>query len=394
MAGHRYSLEQINDQLVQQLSAVVARYAPARPGSYTDKGVYFTLNPGRHDRSVGSFCVRMAGTKRGRWNDYATGQYGDLLDLIALACGTDASGAIREARAFLGLAEDTPEARRRRDELAERLRIEREAGDRAEEARREKGRQRAAGLWLSGQEAIAGTPVENYLRGRAIDLRALGAAPRALRYHPDCTYYHWEDDAETGEIFEIRERRPAMLAAICGLDGRIMACHRTWLERGPDGGWRKARIASPRTGAPLPIKKVLGDFAGGAIRLGNGLGPRGGKGARLAECPPDTRVYLAEGIETALSARVLRPEARVLAAVSLANMGQVELPANVAEVVLITDHDSHPQAQAQLGRAIAAHRAAGRRVRGWRSPVEGEDLNDALMRVQQEGERQDDEASQ
>lgn len=387
-ARQSYSLEQIKDMLLAQIDGVVHRYAPPAPGSYTDKGVYFTLNPGRADRSVGSFCIRLTGPKAGRWNDYAMGgkdAHGDLIDLIRLSCGLSASDAIREARAFLGLQHETPELRRSREDAAARMKARRQAEERAQKDRAERRRAAARGLWLSAQEAIAGTPVEAYLAGRAIDLRALGHQPRALRYHAECQYAHSETDPETGEVFEIKAAMPAMLAAICDARGEIVACHRTYLAIGSDGRWRKALIPSPRTGEALPVKKVLGDFKGAAIRLGNGIGPRGGKAARLAECPPGSRVYIAEGIETALSARILRPEARVLAAVSLSNMGAVELPANVAEVVLITDGDTHPQAREALDRAIRAHAAKGRTVRTWASDRPGEDLNDALQRAMNKG---------
>lgn len=382
--SHRYSLGEIKDMLLAQIGAVVDRYAPPATGSYTDKGVYFTLNPGRADRSVGSFCIRVSGPKAGRWNDYATGQHGDLIDLIALSCNLSPPDAIREARAFLGLAQDTPELRQARDKAAAQAKARRQAEEAAQADRAERKRAAAQAIWLSAVPSIADTPVEAYLAGRAIDLRALGHQPRALRFAPACRYWHREDDPETGEVFELQRDLPAMVAAICDHHGETIACHRTWLAPRPGGGWGKAVIHSPRTGHPLPVKKVLGDFKGGAIRLGNGIGPKGGKGAPLAQCPPGSRVYIAEGIETALSARVLRPDIRVLAAVSLANMGQIKLPDAVAEVVLITDSDSHPQAVAQLDRAIAAHTARGRKVRIWASGRPGEDLNDALMRAKRE----------
>lgn len=386
-ARQTYSLEQIKDMLTAQADSVAQRYAPPASGSYTDKGVYFTLNPGRADRSVGSFCIRVSGPKAGRWNDYANGTHGDLIDLIALSLGLSASDAIREARAFLGLEHETPELRRARDAAAAAQKARRQDEERRQKDEAARRRKRAEALWLSAQDQIAGTPVELYLRGRGIDLRALGHQPRAIRYHAACRFFHREDDPETGEVFEVNLPLPAMVTAIVDGSGALMAAHRTYLGLRPDGRWGKAEIANPRNGAILPPKKVYGDFKGGCIRLGNGIGPRGGYAGRLADCPPGTRVYIAEGIETALSARVLRPEARVLAAVSLANMGQIVLPANVAEVVLITDRDDHPQAVAQLERAIAAHAAQGRLVMTWASDRPGEDLNDALMRVRNEQEQ-------
>ncbi|HMO07046.1 MAG TPA: toprim domain-containing protein [Paracoccaceae bacterium] len=375
------TIDDIKDRLLAQIDTVVHRYAPPAPGSYTRQGLYFTLNPGRADRSVGSFAVHMGGPKAGRWNDYATGDHGDIIDLIRLALGCDAAQAIREARALLGLDHESPEVTRERERAAQDARRRRAAAEAAEAEARARAQSRAAALWLSAREGLRGTPAELYLRERrGIDLAVIGRQPGALRYHPAVTYADEVTDPETGEITDRYRRMPAMLAAIVR-GGRIVACHRTYLALAPDGRWDKA---------PVPdAKKVLAPgWSGGCVRLSTGLGPRGGKASRLSECPPGSRVYIAEGIETGLSAVVLRPEARVVAAVSLSNMGAVELPANVAEVVLIADDGpaAHPQAAAALDRAVAAHAAAGRRVRLWRSDVPGEDLNDALRRVQRERE--------
>ncbi|MES2667912.1 MAG: toprim domain-containing protein [Pseudomonadota bacterium] len=385
MTRQQYTIDQIKDLLLAQIGEVAQRYAPPASGSYTDGHLYFTLNPGRADRSVGSFCIHLTGPKAGRWYDYASDpRGGDLLDLIGMSLQLSASDAIREARAFLGLQHETPELVRARAEAAERARANRaEAERRTRDDKRRKAKQ-AQAIWLSAEARIAGTPVEHYLKGRGIDLRALGHQPGALRYLAECFYTH--TDAETGEVTEAR--LPAMVAAIANGKGDTIALHRTYLAIGPGGIWTKARLPAP--------KKVLGDFRGGRISLSSGTGARGGKAGSLNACPPGTRVYIAEGIETALSAVVLRPEARVLAAVSLGNMGQVELPANVAEVVIIADADEgNPQAAAAFKAAIAAHVAKGRTVRVWRSDVPGEDFNDALQRVlrEQATEPQDQGAS-
>jgi len=86
------SIEDIKDRLLDRLDAVISAYAPAANGSHTTHGRFFTLNPGRADRSVGSFCITVSGMKAGRWNDYATGEHGDVLDLIRLSCNTDGAG--------------------------------------------------------------------------------------------------------------------------------------------------------------------------------------------------------------------------------------------------------------------------------------------------------------
>lgn len=375
-----YSIDQIKGMLLDRIESVLAQYAPATVGAYRDKGKYFTLNPGRVDRSVGSFVVYL---NSGRWQDFASGERGDLIDLIRLRLGISPGEALAEARSFLGLQNETPEQKAKREEAEAKAKERRKQSEAAAAAQVERERSWAQALWLSGQH-IPGTPVEQYLLGRGIDLRSLGFAPGSLRYHPECQFRHTEVDPETGEVFEVKLKLPAMLAAMVDGRGKFVACHRTYLQRGARGGWEKAHIPNPRDPSlkPLKVKKVFGQKCDGtSIRISSGTGPRGGKAARLSECPPGTVVYVAEGIENALSAVILKPGIRALAAYSLSNLGSLELPANVAEVVLITDHDTNDDARRALARAIAAHQKAGRRVRTWTSDVPGEDMNDALMRA-------------
>lgn len=367
MTRQTYSLDEIKGLLLAQRHAVARHYAPAAPGSYTDGGQYWTLNPGRADNSVGSFVVTLEGAKAGRWNDYATGDHGDLIDLIALSLGCTLSEAVREARSWLGLAHDSPEDAARRKAAAERaLRLAAEARAKDAEAK-ERRRRGALALWLSGEEKIRGTPVEFYLRDtRCIDLARLGRQPGALRYHPAVRYRHL--DRKTGEVWD--GEYPAMLAIVNDGQGRAVACHRTWLAPDGRGGWDKA---------PVPkAKKVLGDYAGGSIHLWRGIGPRGGAGKPLSDAPDGSAVWISEGIEDALSAAILLPEARVIAAISLSNFGGVALPPAIAEVTLIADNDPKPEQQAALAQAVAAHSRAGRTVRVWQNHEGGKDLNDAL----------------
>ncbi len=365
---HTYSIGQIKEMLTDRVQEVAQCYAPPARGSYTDKGVYFTLNPGRADKSVGSFHITFTGAYAGRFHDHATGQDGDMLDLIRLAQGCDLPAALREARAFLGLETESPDVRRQRQKALEAGRARRAEAERQQRADRANRRRAAHAMWLSGQERIAGTPVEMYLRDRrGIDLSALGRQPRVLRYHPQC--YWREDDPETGEVCE--GHGPAMLALVTDAAGQARACHRTYLAiDGRDGRWNKAPLKTS--------KKVLGDFRGAAINLWRGIGPRGGKPAPLSRAPAGSHVFIAEGIEDALSCVVMLPEKRVLAAVSLGNLGQVRLPDTITTVTLIADNDEGDQARAVLQRAIEAHAAAGREVRVHRPGAGHKDLNDEL----------------
>ena len=385
-ARQTYSIEEIKELLIARMGEFAYHYAPPAKGNYEDKGKYFTLNPGRADKSVGSFCIHVSGRKAGKWEDFATGQHGDAFDLIGLRLGlSQMVDQLREARHFLGLSTSSPEEARQREVAIAASRARRAEAEAQAKRDQDKASRRAEAMYLSAEPQIAGTPVDFYLKERGIDLATIGHQPRALRYQAKC-HYHFEDKS-TGEVIEFDG--PAMVAAMTNLQGRTVAVHRTWLAIGPDGRWGKVKIPHPsQEGQFLPAKKVFAWGDGCAIRLASGLGPNGGKGAPLNRCPPGTRVYIAEGIETALTARILRPDARVLAAYSLSNMGKVGLPPEVTEVVLIADHDLAAQAQEQLDAAIAAHRKAGRIVRIWKSDRPGEDLNDALMRALAEEQKE------
>ncbi|MCI1439831.1 MAG: toprim domain-containing protein [Acetobacter peroxydans] len=291
----------------------------------------------------GSMAVHLHGAKAGRWGDFATGETGDALDLVAAVLTRgNASEAYRWAVNYLGLRNMGAVATRRAEVVQKQQ---------AEPAESDEKRQKAAlGMWLGAQPDVRGTPVEAYLAARGINLSALAAVPRALRFAPG-HYCH-----------EVKRRLPAMLAAITSLDGVHIATHQTWLAC--DGGvWRKAPLQAP--------KKIRGAFLGGAIRL-----QRGASGKTLKDSPAGEVIAIGEGIETCLSVALACPEIRVLAAASLGNMASIQLPAQAQSVTLLADNDTNPQAQRGLRRAVDAHMAAGRAVGVARSP-KGKDFNDA-----------------
>ncbi len=310
-----------------------------------------------------SLAARLHGDRVGVWSDFSTGEAGDALDLVAqVRCGGDRGEAMRWARAWLGeappacvpqgAARPAPAAPAPAHAAAIGTAIG-TAGDPEREARR----RRAVALFLAAPEGIAGTPVADYLAGRAIDLAELRRAPRCLRFHPAVFC------REAGGVL------PAMLAAITDAEGQHVATHRTWLAPAGPGAWRKAALRDP--------KMTLGSYAGGAVRVW-----RGASGKPMRDALPGEPVAIAEGIETALSVAVACPELRVLAAVSLANMGRIMLPAGLGVVILCADNDGASGARAALERAAVRLVAEGRAVRVARSPI-GKDFNDALRAERQ-----------
>lgn len=303
-----------------------------------------------------SLSVCLSGTKAGVWKDFASNQSGDALDLVAaVIAGGDRGQALCWSRAWLGLEAWTPQSREQvaagptPEQLAERAQRDARTAEAVRQAQ-----QAALKMWLAAPASLAGSPAAGYLAARGIDLARLGRQPSALRCHPSL----WNTEAS--------RHYPALVAAISGADGVHVATHRTWLQRDGDGVWRKAPLEMP--------KKVLGAMAGGSIRI-----QRGGSGRALAAAPDGDTVAIAEGIETALSVAIACPELRVLSSVSLGNMAAIALPAAIATVVLCADHDTKPQPQAALARAVERYKDEGRAVRVARPSRPGADWNDVLL---------------
>ncbi len=293
-----------------------------------------------------SLAVHLFGSRAGVWSDFASGEAGDALDLVAaVRSGRNMRDAMAWARAWLGRPEQAAPARVVPSGRAP-------TGPDDDQAER---RRKALALFLAAPEGIACTPVALYLAGRGIDLAELGRAPRALRFHTDA----W--------CGEVRQGLPAMLAAITNGAGEHVATHRTWLAQDAAGQWRKAALQEP--------KKTLGSYAGGFIPL-----QRGASGKPMRTAPEGEAVAIAEGIETALSVALACPELRVIAAVSLGNMARIVLPAAVRTVIVCADNDGaeNDSAARALAGAVAAFGKGGRRVRLARPPV-GKDFNDTLQ---------------
>ncbi|OYW47931.1 MAG: hypothetical protein B7Y36_08335 [Novosphingobium sp. 28-62-57] len=304
-----------------------------------------------------SLVLQLRGTKQGTWRDYAGTDYGDMLDLIQQTQGLDKKGAVSWAKDRLGIVDAwTPAAVRSDPEAMARKAAELAAMQRQRDedaaAEREVRVRRARGLYLSGVD-IAGTPAAAYLRGRAIDLRDGQEWPGCLRYHAEV----WNKDE--------RCKIPAMLAPIYTADGQLVAVHRTYLQICRQRGWAKIDGKN--------AKKVLGAMWGGFVPIN-----KGASGKSMAKMPEGEPVYVTEGIEDALVVRMIKPELRVIAAVSLGNIGAIVLPENARRIVIVADRDEKPKAIEALERSIAQQQARGMDVRLVMPPAPFKDVNDWL----------------
>ena len=335
----------------QRLRDQVASLGPHLLPNARRDGHY--LKVGSIDGEPGqSLVIELSGSKQGKWRDYAADSHGDMLDLIEHTQGlADKRSAVAWAKDWLGIEDDfTPGApvQLSAEEKAKRAEV---ARARAQRQQDEMERERIAkirgarSLYLSGEMQVMRTPVDFYLRGRMLRPDPYEAGPEAggkwpgvLRYHPDIY------------CKEARVKVPAMLAAIYLADGSHVATHRTFLRNDPEKGWSKLDVTQP--------KKVLGPMGGGFIPIN-----KGSSGKPMSAMPDGEPVYVTEGIEDALVVRMMKPEARIIAAVSLGNMGAVILPPAVRRLVVVTDRDDgNEQAQDALERSIGRQQSRGLEV--------------------------------
>jgi hypothetical protein len=241
-----------------------------------------------------SLFVRLTGPvhgqgARGKWQDAATGEHGDLLDLLAAREGhRGLAETLAEARRFLGnpdvtagdgYACGTPFIKR---------------ADTSAIARR---------IWDEGKP-LPGTLAETYL-----SLRHLAPAyPADLRFHLALEYR----DHVTGEI----AFHPALLAAVRDASGGLRGIQRCWLA--PNG--RKAILDDPR--------RSLGHIHGHGVWLRHDDREH-----------PSGALLIGEGVETVLSLAAFVPSGGLVAALSASHLVGFILPGWLRHLLIARDSD-------------------------------------------------------
>jgi hypothetical protein len=233
--------------------------------------------------------------------DAATGEHGDLLDLIAMNRRLDRMRDVfAEARLFLSLPCPNPKSRRQLPQAPT-------------------GSPESARRLFAMAQPLSGTIAEAYLRRRGITaLHGLGA----LRFHTRC-YYRPDRDAPT-------ETWPALIAAVTDLAGMITGAHRTWLD---PSGHDKAPVDTPR--------RAMGHLLGNGVRFG---------------IVHDV-MAAGEGIETMLSLRSALPTMPLVAALSANHLAALLFPATLRRLYVAQDRD--PAGDAVMVTLTERARAAG-----------------------------------
>lgn len=280
---------ELSQRLAQCAQAVCRHYLPAgrREGRYWMVGDV-AGTPGR------SLYVRLFETERGaigNWVDAATGEHGDLIDLIRLNKRHGRlADTIEEAERFLSLRPSTSDDTGPAATLAKPVRA---------------GSPTAARRLFAVSKPLTGSLAVTYLRSRGIT--RVSDLP-ALRFHPRC-YYRPNDNDLPGTP----EALPALIAAVTDSDGVQTGTHRTWLD--PSGSM-KAQVASPR--------RAMGNILGNAVRFGTA----------------DNVLIAGEGLETLLSLREVMPTMPMAAATSSAHLSAMQFPPRLQRLYVACDRDA------------------------------------------------------
>lgn len=330
-----------------------------------------------HDEKSGSFTVN---PDKGFYHCFGCGAHGDVIGFYMQHHQVGFREALLALAQLAGMA--VPEAARLQARPKQDLKRiapaptpRPVAASDAELADRDRKLAHIKAIWRQCLPAD-GTAVEAYLRGRGIDLDALGGVPRSLRFHPEMRHIHPKSGAVSFW--------PAMVGAAQALNGDIVGIHRTYLSF-PDAAGHVGKAPADRV---PKAKLVLGQCMQAAVRL----------------APVATHLGVSEGIENGLIVMAeLRRDGEdlaVWAAMTLGNIGgggapgrrsrphpldparrlQTEfpdparpgilLPPLVKRVTVLGDGDSDPYTtRAIVNRGVRRWQAEGREVQAvWAPP--------------------------
>ncbi len=199
----------------------------------------------------------------------------------------------------------------------------------------------ALGIFRASTTITANDPAGRYLTGRGCILP------------PDDSHLRWVD----GHHHPCGYVGPALIAlATNSITGEPQTLHRTWID--PTCSGQKAPIDKPRL-------------------LFGGL-PKAGAVVRLW---PDAEVTdglaVGEGIETCLvAAQGFTP---IWSTLDAGNLAAFPILPGIEALMIIADHD--PAGLKAAEQCARRWHEAGREVRGWCSPIKGEDAADFLARA-------------
>ncbi len=265
-----------------------------RQGSYWQVGD----TSGAVGRSLVIRLHAQDGRKAGRWTDYATGEFGDLIDLLHAKLGSRSlHETLLEAQHFLGNA-PLPEKRTSKRKSKD---------DGAADTKR---------IASARKLFAAGRPVFSTAAAAYLHSRGISRFGPALRFHPR-VYLRGDDRAPDQSCHS-----PALLAKITDNQGNITGCARTYLDPTTGG---IAGLRNP--------KRILGQLHGNAVRFWSGSNP--------------ADLIVGEGLENTLSVGTALPEFNLASCLTATHLGLFLPPSGIKCIWIARDNDAAGELAAQ-----------------------------------------------
>lgn len=284
----------------------------------------------------GRLTLTITGGQKGKWRDWSSNEFGDILDLIQLETGRDRKGGLEWLSNYYGGAfQPVDHAKRDAERAAASAQLEKDRLARKEWAER---------LWHFAQP-FEGTTAERYLLNRlcGFSIPAGVYEGGALRWNPQ---------VKTMKGQPVPGAVGAMLAA----------------------------MTDPRTGAFVGVHRTYVDAAG--VKLARGMLGEKGICRLWADDAVTTGLSIGEGIETSLSAAVLFDAAPVWAMLDAGQMACFPVLDGIEALSIYADND--PEKKGKRAGPEAAQQcadqwlAAGREVISLTPKVQERDFNDTL----------------
>ncbi len=305
------------NQVVQHLNQDALGYATAWKGKPTK----VTGREARWGKN-GSFSLIIKGDKTGSWCDFERGESGrDLIGLYMNIHGVSFKEALTQLAKDGGILannkiNNTPI-------ITQNKQINDDSNDKKIAYARDIYRKTIS---------IHGTPAEKYLQNRGIE----GELPSNFRYTPNAIHP------------DTKKPTHALIVPIKNKQNEVTGIVRIFLNK--DGTKiNKTIVGEGNQPFQAVTKANLGTMKRAAVKIQTN--------------PSSNTIWVAEGIETALSISKAKPNETVLASLSVSQLKHIPMGSETQKVIICADNDgNNPNSRKALISAVDHHLASGKRV--------------------------------
>ena len=275
--------------------------------------------------------------RTGQWQDFKSGEKGDLIGLTSYVKGGDKHEAYRYAADYLGL-KDSNRIDTTQNLLKEKIAAKQAETDKLDQQKLEKGQAQLDQLVRLSQP-IKGSLAELYLRShRGIKEADLGTD---LRFLPV---------SQKDQVY-----KPGLLSIARDKDNEITSCQVTYLD--PKTGNKATDIKVN--------KRTFGKISGSFVEIQKSDG----------SCKD--KVYVAEGVETALSLKEAGIKGHIVAGLGLHNLDKADYFGK--DIVIVGDNDGkNSQTQKRIEKVIQSYGEKSINITLAQPDRIGQDFNDVL----------------